>query len=369
MKKTSFFLPTLFIFLTLIFLTDVFAQGPLAEPSVRLVYFLPNDRPARPDRIEALRQLIKDAQEFYTNEMERHGYGRKTFRVETDKDGRPVVHPVNGKFNDDHYQKSVEPGVWEEVIEHFEDFQHVYFIAIDVSSEILGESTCGLGAMSYFSFSGGFGFVPLTSGGLALRHREITPGQETLGGYAIIPASGHCFFDDVSGDSHPLRITTHELGHAFGLEHDFSDPDSAVGGRGFRFSHCDAEWLSVSRYFNNSNPASENTQGNIQLISDPIYSAEGIALHFQVTDTDGLHQAQLLVPEDGSWGPWKLIGCQALDGQTQRVEFLSAELTAAPERVMLQFMDDLGISPLRPFLLILLLCCHTPRLCQYRIEI
>ena len=155
-----------------------------------------------------------------------------------------------------------------------------------------------------------------------------------------MPASGHCFYD-TRGFLHPLRLITHELAHAFGLEHDFSDPDSAVGGRGFRFSECDTEWLSVSRFFN-SKPVSENASGDIQLISPPTYSAQSITLRFEITDTDGLHQAQLLVPEDGSWGPWKLIGCQELDGQTQRVEFLSSELTSAPERVMLQFMDDLG---------------------------
>ena len=341
MKTKPYFVITLLAFFTLIVLPRSFAQSSLEQPSIRLVYFLPNDRPARPDRIEALRQLIKDTQQFYADEMERHGFGRKTFRVETDKDGKPVVHRVNGKFNDDYYQKSVEPGVWEEIVAYFEDFQHVYFIAIDVSSEILGESTCGLGAMSYLSFGDGYGFVPFASGGLALRHRHQTSGEEALGGYAIIPASGHCFFDDVYDHNHPLRVTTHELAHVFGLDHDFSDPDSAVGGRGFRFSECDTEWLSVSRFFN-SKAVSENASGNIQLISAPTYSAEGIALHFEVTDADGLHQAQLLVPEDGSWGPWKLIGCQELDGQTQRVEFLSSELTSAPERVMLQFMDDLG---------------------------
>ena len=46
---------------------------------IRLVYFLPNDRPARPERVSALRQLIKDAQEFYADQMESHGFGRKTF--------------------------------------------------------------------------------------------------------------------------------------------------------------------------------------------------------------------------------------------------------------------------------------------------
>ena len=48
---------------------------------VRLVYFLPNDRPARPDRVAALRQLIKDAQQFYADEMHKHGFGSKTFRT------------------------------------------------------------------------------------------------------------------------------------------------------------------------------------------------------------------------------------------------------------------------------------------------
>ncbi len=93
----------LFGFVTLFTLPNSFAQEVLSQPSVRLVYFLPNDRPARPDRIEALRQLIKDAQEFYADEMERHGYGRKTFTIETDGKGEPVVHRVNGKFKEAYY--------------------------------------------------------------------------------------------------------------------------------------------------------------------------------------------------------------------------------------------------------------------------
>ena len=320
------------------------AFAALAQPSVRLVYFLPRDRPARPDRIEAFRQLIKDVQQFYADEMERHGYGRKTFRVETDRGGKPIVHRFKGRFNERHYYERLNGWtdfkVWEEFFQQVNDLQHVYLIAIDQSYELLNEGdSCGLGGVS-FRPSGGdrpsFFF-----GSAAVRHRDETPGEQVLGGSAIIPASGFCFFDDVHTQHHPLRVTTHELAHAFGLDHDFSDPDSAVGGSGFRFSERDTEWLSVSRFFN-SNPASENTPGNIQLISAPTYSPEGITLRFEVTDPDGLHQAQLLVPEDGSWGPWTLIGRQALDGQTQRVEFLSSELTSAPERVMLQFIDDLG---------------------------
>ena len=336
--KTALHLKLIFLILT--FVPSSFAQEALSTPSVRLIYFLPKDRPPRPERITALKQLIKDTQEFYADEMERHGYGRKTFRVETDGTGEPIVHRFNGRFNERHYYERVSDfKVWEEFFQQVHDLQHVYLIAVDLSYESFnGGRVGGLGGVT-FRPSGGdrpsFSF-----GSAAVRHRDETSGEKVLGGSAMMPASGDNFYD-TRGFLHPLRLITHELAHAFGLDHDRSDPDSAVGGRGFRFSECDTEWLSVSRYFN-SNPASGNTQGNIRLISAPTYSAKGIALHFEVTDADGLHQAQLLVPEDGSWGPWKLIGCQTLDGQTQRVEFLSSELTSAPERVMLQFMDDLG---------------------------
>jgi len=312
----------------------------LAQPSVRLVYFLPNDRPARPERIEAFRQLIKDTQSFFADEMERHGYGRKTFRVETDTGGKPIVHRFNGRFNERHYyQRLTDKKVWEEFFQQVNDLQHVYLIAVDLSYESFNEGESGgLGGVIFRP--SGEDRPSFSFGSAAVRHRDETSGEKVLGGSALMPASGDNFYD-TRGFLHPLRLITHELAHAFGLDHDFSDPDSAVGGRGFRFSEDDTEWLSVSRFFNN-NPVSENAPGNIQLISAPTYSPEGITLRFEVTDADGLHQAQLLVPEDGSWGPWKLIGSQALDGQTQRVEFLSSELTSAPERVMLQFMDDLG---------------------------
>ena len=169
---------------------------------VRLVYFLPSNRPARPDRVAALRQLIKDAQQFYADEMHRHGFGGKTFTIETDKDGEPLVHQVNGKFTEEYYYKKLtDPKVWEEIREHFDNsLQHVYFITIDLSNEVLNEGeSCGLG---------GVVFRP-SKGGVRFRHRDITKGEEVMGGFALIPASGHCF--------ERFGLTAHELGHAFGL--------------------------------------------------------------------------------------------------------------------------------------------------------
>ena len=315
---------------------------------VRWVYFVPDDRPAQPERVTALRQLIRDTQEYFADQMEHHGFGRKTFNIETDANGTPMVHRVNGKFNENYYnkhdQKNPEEQIWKEIVEHFDDFQHVYFIAIDVSAEVLGrgDGACGLGGAHYFTFHDAYGFVPFAPGGLALRHRDFTEGEEVLGGSAVIPASGHCF-EDNRGFLHPLRATTHELAHAFGLGHDFSDPDSAVGGRGFRFSECEAEWLSVSRFFN-TGPLPSNETGKIELLSVQAYNKDVINLRFMVTDPDGLHQAQLLVPEiyEGTGtGPDRLFDCKRLTGKTQIIE--SAVRTAElVDRVLLQIVDVNG---------------------------
>ena len=96
------------------------ARSANANGMVRLVYFLPNDRAPQPDRVRALRQLIRDAQEFYANEMERHGFGRKTFAVEINKNRQPMVHQIKGKFKEAYYyQTSSLWKVWEELPKHF----------------------------------------------------------------------------------------------------------------------------------------------------------------------------------------------------------------------------------------------------------
>ena len=302
----------------------IFTPSVNTNGMVRLVYFLPNDRPARPDRVTALRQLIKDAQQFFADEMHRHGFGRKTFTVETDANGEPLIHQVNGKFAEEYYyNNSTDFKVWEELLEHFDNFQHVYFIAIDLSHKIFSISrgkSCGMGSVSFRS----------SEGRLWLRDRRETEGEQAIGGFAIIPASGNCF---------RLRTTAHELGHAFGLDHDFRKGRSSdylmAYGTATRLSECAAEWLSVSRFFN-TKPIFRNEPGEIQFLELQPHSQDTINLRFKATDPDGLHHAQLVLPE-GTLGPI-LFNCQQLNGKTSTVEFVisTAELV---HRITLEVID------------------------------
>ena len=77
----------------------------MGEPrTVRIIYFLANDRAPEQDIDAKLNTLIRRIQQFYADEMERHGFGRKTFALETDEHGNAVVHQVNGEFASSHTQ-------------------------------------------------------------------------------------------------------------------------------------------------------------------------------------------------------------------------------------------------------------------------
>ena len=301
---------------------------------VRLVYFLPNDRPVQPERGVALRQLIKDTQQFFADEMQSHGFGRKTFSVEMDKDGEPVVHRIDGKFPEEHYYKEgTGHKVWTEVRDHFDDrdLQHIHFVAIDLSSEdIHGGQSGGEGTITFYAQNGQ---------GVLWRQADLTQMEEAFGGFVLISATG-----DVS---EKISLTAHELGHAFGLLHDFRearDNDYLMAyGSQSRLSECSAEWLSVHHFFN-TKPLSPNTPGDIQLLSLRAYGSDTISLRFKVADPDGLHHAQLLLPELDTEEvslPRTLFDCKKLNGKTSTFES-SVKTMELIDRVSLQTIDVNG---------------------------
>ena len=85
------------ILLTLLLIPIADAQQ---EYIVRTAYFQPTDAP-KPTR--RLIELLRESQVFYRSEMERHGYGARTFQLETDGNGNVDFHHVRGKHNTAHY--------------------------------------------------------------------------------------------------------------------------------------------------------------------------------------------------------------------------------------------------------------------------
>ena len=75
-----------------------------APRTVRMIYFLPNDDPYRADEVDGIKSVIRRVQTFYAEQMQAHGYGNTTFRFETDAQGEPMVHRLDGRYPTKHYE-------------------------------------------------------------------------------------------------------------------------------------------------------------------------------------------------------------------------------------------------------------------------
>ena len=273
---------------------------------VRLIYFLPNDRSPQPDIDERMDQLIKEAQGVFAGQMEHYGFGRKTFQLETDATGKAVVHHVKGKFKDEYYHNQ-SGKVWEEIDEYFDRSTNIYLAALDISTEVLDGFACGYG--------GPYG---------------------AYGGTVLIPAAGWCFEE--------IDVTVHELGHAFGLQHDFRNNlkpwIDVYSTEPMTTSPCAAEWLDAHRYFNTDQPYF-NESTTIEMLPPDLTDPQGTRRRFKITDLDGLHQAQLFTTVAYLNGhDLSILDCKSLDGNSSIVEFVTTPLTLTADSIPLPVITD-----------------------------
>ena len=287
---------------------------------VRLIYFRPSDQPSRQGIDTELDTLIRWSQYFFAEQMQDYG-DQKTFAFETEPNGYAKVYHVTGKFTDTYYHQDTYDKVVKEVTEQFDTSRDVFLIAVDVSSEFINDAgTCGVGGGTWQSF-------------------DNERWRRDFGGVAVIPASGAC--------TNP-SIAAHELGHVFGLEHDFRDDTYLMAyGTQQRLSDCAAEWLDAHRFFNDDPETSTAVNDALRLEMQVTRATlpGAFRLQFELTDADGLHQAQLIVPataSDPAHGT-KLHSCKSLNGKSQTVEFITTDLTVrADSEVTLQVIDERG---------------------------
>ena len=320
MKTKHSLIFTLITFVMLSFLPNSFAQG--SRPIVRLIYFVPSDRQPQPDIETKFDKLINDVQQGYEEIMAAHGFGKKTFLFETDAQGNAVVHTVNGEEPEKHYNNEQIihiPAISREITEQSFDSKNINLVAIDVSSAHLGGSAqIGGIAQAYWAHEGG-------------------------GGFALMPASGPNF---------SIGVAAHELGHTFGLSHDVrSDArkvsvDTFDGRQDFYTSFCAAEWLNVSRFFNEEQSIF-NEEPTIEMLPPSFVSAVNVIhLRFKVAHHEGIHQVQLRTPglkvRNATTGD-VLIGCVKLNGNMNAtVEFGTSSLTPQNEKLTISIIDVQG---------------------------
>ena len=77
------------LFLNVTFLTT---NANAVDHIIKAVYFVPQNRAFQKHIPPTLADQIKRVQEVYAEQMETHGYGNKTFDMETDANGYLIVH-------------------------------------------------------------------------------------------------------------------------------------------------------------------------------------------------------------------------------------------------------------------------------------
>ena len=261
----------------------------VGEPrTVRMIYFLPNDRPFRQEVVDSMKVTIRQIQTFYAEQMQAHGYENKTFRFETDAQGEPLIHRMDGQHPDSHYLDDTIDTVFDEIERMFDLDANIYFIVIDNSISAIVQ--------------GGW----LVSGVGGRRGKN--------GGDTLFPGE------------FSFKTAAHELGHAFGLQHDFNDDAymMSYGTHPDQLSACNTEFLAVHPYFDLDIPIEEAQLPTIELLSPKEYPAgsKSISIQLKISDLEGLHQVLLFVttsvPHPAA-GFVEVKACRGLAGEKDAV--------------------------------------------------
>ena len=292
-----------FKLLFLILITVFILSLPTFGQEVRVVYFYPTDRipgdlpyPNKDEVKNKLNILTKTVRNFYQQEMKKYGFHDKIFDFEDqDGDGYADVKFLMGNHVNKHYrgngtQETIDTNeVITEIETAYGDMsKFIYLIfanigrepdEIPTDGENVPNTICGLGK----HFVGNY------------LEKWIRNGKA----WAIVRYADDCSEDLLQW------VTKHELGHAFGLDHDFRSDDyiMAYSPSATKLSQCAAEWLSVCKPFNDYGLSELLPSMGIGIDWESIDEASATELRFRFEISNlnfpvpfrAPHQAQLLM--------------------------------------------------------------------------
>ncbi len=301
----------------------------VGSPVVRVAYVIPSNRAAQPNGVVYLQNAIKTGQQWYKEQMEQNGFGAKTFVFETDSDAvTPLIHVVHVNETDDFLRGDI----WGRTIQAASNAgitvwaSGELWVLIPEAHLMLPDGTVtGGAALGAGSGTGNSpGVAMLGSDALPFFLPELMTDDTPYDGKVLPDLGSFPMKQDMTAPwfegnsfssvaSSRLGALFHEMGHAFGLAHDYRNDNNFHGNlmfnglRGIRGSlfpekypqdytrleYASALILNVSHYFNKDKSVTSSPVVSYFIPPFNIPQQGHLRILFQASDDDSLSLAHL----------------------------------------------------------------------------
>lgn len=310
------------------------ALSLVGSPIVRVAYVIPSNRSEQPNAVAFLQHAVRTGQQWYQDQMEQNGFGPKTYLFETEADGvTPRIHVVHVGVTDDYLRGDT----WGRTIAAASDAGlslwatgEVWVLMPETHLMYPDGSTTGGGAL-------GAGWGSGNSPGVAFLGSDALPFLDptfmtddtpydgkvlpALGPYPMKQSVSAPWFEGTTFSSiasSRLGALLHEMGHAFGLAHDYRNDNNFHGNlmfnglRGIRGSlfpekypedytrleYASALILNVSHYFNRNKTVT--LRPRLSTLNPGSIAPQSGLVHisFQASDADTLSLAHIRMGGD-----------------------------------------------------------------------
>jgi hypothetical protein len=303
---------------------------------VRALYLIPSNRTAQQEAVYKFRETILLCRDWYLDQMERNGFGRRTFNYETESDGStPKINILNAPNTDDYYR--VDP--WTRVSVAAQNAGYPIWGPGQVWLEIYEAHVMNSDSTVTGGFNGGASYGSGSDGGVGmtvawtmayLRPQKLLDLRAyngllvpEVGPYPLKQDVTHAWYDGTtmsSLSSVAFGIVLHEGSHGFNLYHDFRNDANFRGnmmGNGFRgvrgWAHPDrfpsdetrldyacALALTVSRYFSTNTVWTDEVKPSLAVLTSGTVTAQNGLLPVRFTASDASGIACALLRVDGN---------------------------------------------------------------------
>ncbi len=301
----------------------------VSSPLIRVAYVIPSNRTAQPDGVAYLQNAIKIGAQWYKAQMEQNGFGAKTYVFETEADAvTPLVHVVHVTETDDFLRGDI----WGRTIQAAGNagisvwssgelwvlIPEAHLMQAD--GTVIGGTALGAG----FGSGNSPGVAMIGSNALPLFQPGMITDDTPYDG-KVVPALGPfpmkqgVTFAEFEGPTFSSLASSwqgallHEMGHAFGLAHDYRNDNNFHGNlmfnglRGIRGSlfpdkypqdytrleYASSLILNVSHYFNRDKIVTSSPDISYANPGSVIPQQGHVHIAFQTSDTDSLSLALL----------------------------------------------------------------------------